>query len=35
MKVAVILGGTSAERDVSLISGLAISKGLSEAGLTI
>jgi len=32
MKVAVLLGGTSAERDVSLVSGLAISKALAEAG---
>jgi len=32
MKVAVLLGGTSAERDVSVVSGLAISKALCEAG---
>ena len=32
MKIAVISGGTSAERDVSLVSGLAISKALAEAG---
>ncbi|UCF65678.1 MAG: D-alanine--D-alanine ligase [bacterium] len=32
MKIAVLLGGTSAERDVSVVSGLAISKALSEAG---
>ena len=32
MNVAVLLGGTSAERDVSLVSGLAISKAVAEAG---
>jgi len=32
MKIAVLLGGTSAERDVSVVSGLAISKALTEAG---
>lgn len=32
-KVAVLLGGTSAERDVSLLSGTAVLKGLQEAGI--
>lgn len=32
-KVAVLLGGTSAERDVSLLSGAAVLKGLQEAGI--
>ena len=32
MKIAVFMGGTSAERDVSLVSGLAVVKGLREAG---
>lgn len=32
-KVAVLLGGTSAERDVSLLSGAAVLKGLKEAGI--
>ncbi|MGL4194962.1 MAG: D-alanine--D-alanine ligase, partial [Edwardsiella piscicida] len=31
-KVAVLLGGTSAERDVSLLSGQAVLNGLKEAG---
>lgn len=32
-KVAVLLGGTSAEREVSLQSGQAVLKGLIEAGI--
>lgn len=32
-KVAVLLGGTSAERDVSLLSGNAVLAGLKEAGI--
>ena len=32
-KVAVLLGGTSAERDVSLLSGAAVVAGLKEAGV--
>ncbi|QBB11810.1 D-alanine--D-alanine ligase [Edwardsiella piscicida] len=32
-KVAVLLGGTSAERDVSLLSGQAVLNGLKEAGI--
>ncbi|MDU4092890.1 MAG: D-alanine--D-alanine ligase [Pantoea sp.] len=32
-KVAVLLGGTSAERDVSLMSGEAVTAGLREAGI--
>ena len=32
-KVAVLLGGTSAERDVSLQSGAAVLAGLREAGI--
>jgi len=32
-KVAVLLGGTSAEREVSLMSGNAVLKGLTEAGI--
>ncbi|MBK0035305.1 D-alanine--D-alanine ligase [Erwinia sp. S43] len=32
-KVAVLLGGTSAERDVSLLSGAAVLAGLQEAGV--
>ncbi len=32
-KVAVLLGGTSAERDVSLLSGAAVVAGLTEAGV--
>ncbi|MDX5628924.1 MULTISPECIES: D-alanine--D-alanine ligase [unclassified Brenneria] len=32
-KVAVLLGGTSAERDVSLLSGQAVLAGLQEAGI--
>ena len=32
-KVAVLLGGTSAERDVSLLSGAAVLAGLKEAGV--
>lgn len=35
MKIAVLLGGTSAERDVSLASGLAIVKALRERGHTV
>ena len=34
-KVAVLYGGNSAERDVSLKSGQAIAKGLEEAGFTV
>ena len=34
-KIAVLYGGTSAERDVSLNSGLAIAKGLEQAGFTV
>jgi D-alanine-D-alanine ligase len=32
MKIAVLMGGTSPERDVSLVSGTAVVKGLREAG---
>ncbi len=32
MKIAVLLGGTSAERDVSLVTGLAVAKALLENG---
>lgn len=32
-KIAVLLGGTSAERDVSLLSGAAVLAGLQEAGV--
>lgn len=32
-KIAVLLGGTSAERDVSLLSGAAVTAGLQEAGV--
>ncbi len=32
MKIAVLLGGTSAERDVSLVTGLAIARALVENG---
>lgn len=32
MKIAVFMGGTSAERDVSLVSGAVVVKGLREAG---
>ena len=32
MKIAVLMGGTSAERDVSLASGLAITRALRERG---
>lgn len=32
-KVAVLMGGTSAERDVSLMSGNAVLAGLREAGI--
>jgi len=32
-KIAVLLGGTSAERDVSLLSGAAVLAGLKEAGV--
>ncbi|WP_058912253.1 D-alanine--D-alanine ligase [Entomohabitans teleogrylli] len=34
-KIAVLLGGTSAEREVSLQSGAAVLKGLQEAGLNV
>jgi len=33
--IAVLYGGTSAERDISLMSGDAIAKGLKEAGFTV
>ena len=32
-KVAVLMGGTSAEREVSLMSGKAVLAGLREAGI--
>lgn len=32
LKIAVLLGGTSAERDVSLVSGIEIAKALSQKG---
>ncbi|NJD85535.1 D-alanine--D-alanine ligase [Candidatus Erwinia dacicola] len=32
-KIAVLLGGTSAERDVSLLSGAAVLQGLQDAGI--
>lgn len=32
MKIAVLLGGTSTERDVSISSGIAIAKALKENG---
>lgn len=32
-KIAVLLGGTSAERDVSLLSGQAVLAGLRDAGV--
>lgn len=32
MKIAVLMGGTSPERDVSLVSGAAVVKGLRQAG---
>lgn len=35
MKLAVLLGGTSSERDVSLASGLRIAQALREAGHTV
>jgi D-alanine-D-alanine ligase len=35
MKIAVLLGGTTAERDVSLASGLAVVKALREKGHTV
>ncbi len=34
-KVAILYGGCSAEREVSLNSGIAIAKGLKEAGFTV
>lgn len=34
-KIAVLLGGTSAEREVSLLSGSAVLAGLKEAGLDV
>ena len=34
-KIAVLYGGKSAERDVSLNSGLAVAKGLKEAGFNV
>ena len=34
-KVAVLLGGMSSERDVSLVSGAACAKALREEGLTL
>ena len=35
MKIAVLLGGTSAERDVSLVTGLAVAKALLENGHSV
>jgi D-alanine-D-alanine ligase len=35
MKIAVLLGGTTAEREVSLASGLAVAKALREKGHTV
>jgi len=35
MKIAVLLGGTSAERDVSIVSGVSIAKALVENGHTV
>jgi D-alanine-D-alanine ligase len=35
MKIAVLLGGTSAERDVSIVSGISIAKALVENGHTV
>jgi D-alanine-D-alanine ligase len=35
MKVAVLMGGTSPERDVSLVSGSAVAEGLKSAGHTV
>jgi len=35
MKIAVLMGGTSAEREVSLASGLAIARALRERGHTV
>ena len=35
MKIAVLMGGTSAERDVSLVSGAAVAEGLKSAGHTV
>lgn len=34
-KIAVLYGGNSAEREVSLNSGIAVAKGLTEAGFTV
>ena len=34
-KLAVLYGGTSAERDVSLNSGIAVAKGLESAGFEV
>lgn len=34
-KIAVLMGGPSAEREISLISGAAVSKGLCEAGYDV
>jgi len=35
MKIAVLLGGTSAERDVSIVSGISIARALVENGHTV
>jgi D-alanine-D-alanine ligase len=35
MKIAVLLGGTTVERDVSLASGLAVTAALRERGHTV
>ncbi len=35
MKIGVLLGGTSAERDVSLVSGIAVARALEEVGHTV
>ena len=34
-RVAVLLGGFSAEREVSLVSGAAVARGLAEAGYRV
>ena len=34
-QVAVLMGGWSSEREVSLVSGAAVSKSLSDAGMTV
>ena len=35
LKITVLLGGTSAERDVSLVSGVRIAAALRERGHTV